>query len=556
MKKSISIVLILAAILCSCGSKDSKVPVIKLIPVAGSSGEFQYIDQEGKIVINPQFLEATIFNEGVALVKTSGDDPKWGYISEDGKFTISPQYKRATVFSEGIAWVVSENASPVAIDKKGEHKFSLQEAEKVSSYQEGLAAFSQINQEGNNMWGFVDRTGKVTINPQFSAAGNFSEGLCAVRNTEGKWGYINKDGQLVIHPQFDWAGGFSNGRAVVQSDRKYGVIGKEGRYLINPQFSQMVNDGNLYLIEQNGRYGWCDKDGKLIINPQFNEAFPFSQQKLAPVKSGNKWGYIDKSGKIIINPQFDMAFPFNGKLALVTQSNKAGFIDFDGRFKINPQFEKVSDGYVLHVVGGIKNVHTNFFGLTNYFSVETDYFNVEAILSLINLDAPMGVSLNSTFSDAINTLDITQSRFNRNRTDHQVISQKRISPDANFNLFIMGNAFETVRVQRGSGWYTYTDTEYRFAGQRKIDGLAYQFNLTGKGLGKGDLLASSIKDKVGRANYQIVERERRYTSDEVVFSNGIQDVIIFSNSSSSVTIIIVPSSDSAGNDYEEVIEVD
>jgi len=538
MKKTIGAFLVLLAILNSCGTKDSKPSMVKLIPVAKSNGEFQYINQDGKIVINPQFLDATIFREGLALVKTSTNEPMWGYISEDGKYVISPQFLRATGFSQEIAWVVVENAAPVAIDKKGEQKFSLPDAEAVHSFEEGLAGFSQIDEEWKTLWGFVDKTGKIAISPQFSALRHFSEGLCAVRNNEGKWGYIDRSGQIIINPQFDEAGDFLNGNAVVKSGNGFGVIGKNGRFIINPQFSRIVIDGNSFLVEQNGRYGWCDKDGKFNINPQFNGAFPFSGQKFAPVKSGEKWGYIDRSGKITVNPQFDKAFPFLGDMALIEQGRKFGFIGFDGRFKINPQFEEASYDYLLHISGS---------KLQQYNSVATDFFNVEKILSLMDFETPLGVSLGSTFAEVINTLEVSQSFLNRFGIEHQVIRRKSISKDAIINFSLVGNAFHPARVQKDSGRNTFIDTEYRFEGQRKIEGLFINLILTGKGLGKGDLLVSSIKDKVRSDNYHIVERRQNDKGDGVVFSNGIQDIII-SNTNSSVNIFIF-SSDLASSGY-------
>ena len=92
MKSTLHLFAILIAIffISSCsdgGSSDGgkSISEIKLIPVKNGK-EFQYIDKEGKIVINPQFSEATIFRNDLALVKTSGDEPKWGFISEDGKY--------------------------------------------------------------------------------------------------------------------------------------------------------------------------------------------------------------------------------------------------------------------------------------------------------------------------------------------------------------------------------------------------------------------------------------------------------------------------------------
>ena len=108
----ISYALIVAVLaLASCNGEGTSSD-FKLIPVKVGK-DFQYIDQDGKIVINPQFSEASLFREGLALVKSNGDKPLWGFISEDGKFVIPANYKSATVFSEGLAWVVSEKTVKV-----------------------------------------------------------------------------------------------------------------------------------------------------------------------------------------------------------------------------------------------------------------------------------------------------------------------------------------------------------------------------------------------------------------------------------------------------------
>ena len=161
-------VVLLSGLLVSCGLGGGR--AISLFPVENGD-EFQYIDKEGKIVINPQFASATVFRDGIALVRTTGDKAQWGFIDEDGKYTIQPSFKEATVFSEDLAWVVSENGAPTAITSKGEIKITLQDAETVRIFQEGLAAFS-ITQESKVKWGFVNKEGKVVISPQFDAIGN------------------------------------------------------------------------------------------------------------------------------------------------------------------------------------------------------------------------------------------------------------------------------------------------------------------------------------------------------------------------------------------------
>ncbi len=69
-------------------------------------------------------------------------------------------------------------------------------------------------------YGYIDRTGRVVIPPQYVAADNFSEGLAGVRLSEEKYGYIDTSGKMVISPQFEIAGDFFEGLAKVALARK------------------------------------------------------------------------------------------------------------------------------------------------------------------------------------------------------------------------------------------------------------------------------------------------------------------------------------------------
>ena len=71
---------------------------------------------------------------------------------------------------------------------------------------------------------------------QISKRGVSSEGLSAVMFDTGKWGYIDKTGKIVIHPQFSQAGTFSEGLATVAIEngtkKNYVMIDKKGKIVI------------------------------------------------------------------------------------------------------------------------------------------------------------------------------------------------------------------------------------------------------------------------------------------------------------------------------------
>ena len=54
------------------------------------------------------------------------------------------------------------------------------------------------------LYGYIDRTGKMIIKPQFVDARDFSEGLARVTIDVFHWGYVDTTGRMVIEPRFDW----------------------------------------------------------------------------------------------------------------------------------------------------------------------------------------------------------------------------------------------------------------------------------------------------------------------------------------------------------------
>jgi hypothetical protein len=67
--------------------------------------------------------------------------------------------------------------------------------------------------------GYIDKTGKVVIQPQYESATDFSEGLAHVK-VNGKWAYIDRTGAMVIEPRYVSARKFSDGRAAVTLTRR------------------------------------------------------------------------------------------------------------------------------------------------------------------------------------------------------------------------------------------------------------------------------------------------------------------------------------------------
>jgi hypothetical protein len=73
---------------------------------------------------------------------------------------------------------------------------SITSCSKSSKQKEDMSLFRVVQ---NGKYGFIDKTGKFVINPQFDEVSGFMEGLCSVRVGD-KLGYIDKTGKDVWNP--------------------------------------------------------------------------------------------------------------------------------------------------------------------------------------------------------------------------------------------------------------------------------------------------------------------------------------------------------------------
>src|SRR5689334_14892294 len=90
-------------------------------------------------------------------------------------------------------------------------------------------------------------------------------GLFLVRQ-DGKVGYVSKSGKLAISPQFENGAPFSDGLAVVQLGNRAGYVDKQGRIAINPQFdSGAPFSEGVAAVRSGNAWGFIDKKGKTVI---------------------------------------------------------------------------------------------------------------------------------------------------------------------------------------------------------------------------------------------------------------------------------------------------
>ena len=204
-------------------------------------------------------------------------------------------------------------------------------------------------------FGYIDKTGKMIISPQYDWARGFSEGLAPVK-LAGKWGFIDATGKMVIPPTWDRVGSFSGGLALAQVGDDSEYIDPTGKVVIPPHFAgaSSFSEGLAAVAlpdDEGGGWAYIDRTGKAIIKGDFAYVGDFSEG-LAAVQVNDPpgqqdrqlWGYVDKTGAFVIKPQFWLspdgqaispdsdAGSFSEGLAAVPTPDGRRFIDKTGRF--------------------------------------------------------------------------------------------------------------------------------------------------------------------------------------------------------------------------------
>jgi hypothetical protein len=220
-------------------------------------GRWGFLDRVGRFVVEPQFIEAYDFSEGLAAVRVRDpqvpDQKGWryGYIDRGGRLAIPARFEAAFEFSEGRGRVVLGGRRGF-IDRAGDW-VAEPRFDDAKDFHEGLAPVQQ-----GERWGYLGADGRLAIPVEFTRAARFAEGLAAAGRSGRLGGYIDRGGAMVIAEQFGVAWPFSDGRARVK-----------------------VGDGSGILET----WGYIDRSGKVVISRMLKQGWPF-QEGLALIGNG------------------------------------------------------------------------------------------------------------------------------------------------------------------------------------------------------------------------------------------------------------------------------
>ncbi len=235
-------------------------------------GRYGMIDQRGRVAIEPRFEGLLRFRESVAAAMLDG---KVGFLDKTGDWSIPPRFAVARSFHDSLAAVqfFDEDGQGGAwgyINRRGDTVWRDESGTvtELGDFNEGAAAFRVEGPDGASQWGYFDRRFAVTIEPRFSRARDFTNGVASVEVLGEGWGFLNRAGDWEVTPQFDDADDF---------------------------------DTRLAMIRHQGLYGYIDRQGRTGIYPQFRDAEPF-QFGVARVAREDSFAYIGPTAFVFWDP--------------------------------------------------------------------------------------------------------------------------------------------------------------------------------------------------------------------------------------------------------------
>ncbi len=260
---------------------------------------YGYFSRSNYLVIPAQFEEAFDFINGFAKVQFTG---KQGLINERGEWVIPAMYENLIPFNDSI--FVYETAEMFGlITNKGVKKTE-------AIFQEiGVLSNDRAIIVQNNLIGFLDSIGNVSIAPKYDLITNFKNrckfsGEYAIARLKGKFGVIHKSGKVKIPFSYSDMGELSNFIAIAKG-KNWTFIDLNNREILKPVYTKADSFINGFAKVEKAAV-------QLSINLKGEENVPFSFSELIPLNKNlfigtvnGKKGIYSSNGKEIVAANYD-----------------------------------------------------------------------------------------------------------------------------------------------------------------------------------------------------------------------------------------------------------
>lgn len=280
-----------------------------------------------------------------------------GFISESGDTLIpfGPYKFLNPIDEEGMILAHANSGKSGYINIEGDTLVSF-------IYQDvGLFTNGVAPARKNELWGFVDRTGKEVIPFKYETESYFRNCNLAGLRKNGRFGFINKEDEIIIPFQYDASRASSIDSLVALKEKgKWAFFGCNGNQLTPFQYTKIIEasydeERNTFffngpcLVEVESGLGYINDQFEFLHSPgTFHEYHPFDPSKTAIVKSDLGYHIINTNGEKITSIDYDKAryFPYPRGRYLVEKNELKGLIDQTGKEILGIKYKEITPNYV------------------------------------------------------------------------------------------------------------------------------------------------------------------------------------------------------------------
>lgn len=247
-----------------------------------------------------------LFENGYGILM---QNEKAGVVDTAGNWVVPiGKYSSITNFSDGMALAEYNGDERVFINTKGVEMKSKSDYYFSDEFKGGFARIEYL--KGKYIFGFIDKKGRAfPLKKNYEEVWGFSEGLCMVRNEDGKYGFIDTTGAEVIPVTLEYDGldKFSDGMCRVKKSGLYGFIDRAGKEIIAPQYEEITefHYGIAYYpmkdyVVSDMNYGINKKGEKLPYSFRSDAVWINGFMKVSEIGKSGITGVMDRSFNLVI----------------------------------------------------------------------------------------------------------------------------------------------------------------------------------------------------------------------------------------------------------------
>ena len=447
-------------------------------------------------------------------------DGHYEYYTAEKKFKrIGGEYIRVGVFHDGLAPVVEEDHPISYIRLDGTVAFTLDRYKdeliiKATVFQDGRAAF--MTQSGK--WGYIDKTGKVVIEPKYDDASLFLNQKAIVSKTIEEGGHTEtvlidvKGDECLKLRGGDLIQSYPLQNTIVYSEKKdgqncFGLLDLKGESVLKASTKYVALQpayNNTFIFEDShGKNGLIDRKGSVLIRSKYDRLIP-TEDVLIYREKGN-YGLMTYSGEKKCDAIYEEIIPFvkHHDYTFAQDGDDWILIDKNGTDLRKGEFYNMNtDNYSFMKMTTYSLNEITFFDTLTGLTVISDYLDVQAevdnMLSVIHTDGSIDKLSYNTTSQRFAQLYDKDYKVDdlKNKTDMETLTKwadlYKTWVMASFNDYVISPNYK--RVWKDSYWG-------RGHWENEIEGYSYNDGAKIKTF----ILTIELKDKFKKKSDEVYQ---------------------------------------------------